>query len=511
MESSISYTTLSKKSDLTFILITTAPGWLLASIFNSIAIADLNSIWASFIVVLWIGKQVGRPFEMIRFVRITAAVLCAIQNISWIMASFIHKFYLDESIEETLYHSMSGGLTFQSYALAIFYITAFSIAISFLGYKKKIFLLENSITKAILILKKYPFVKLRLLLVGFSLINILLIITGVIGQRSTIIEGYENGERAFWIVLYESLLPAQVLLCGLFLWNLINSKKSKINWGILLFSTLVLLFIFFTKDRRSFIFSVFGIGFWFYFFSGKGIKVFKVALIIAIIYPFLSKALLFNNFIRSANGITGAQPVSAVELVPEAWEKFNSSEGFIEEEEENTTENLSERPLVATPLALCLQYPVEKKTFTLGENLINSFVWSIPGPIISNKREFPVQEDLLYAHFAISRGDLEDTADSLYLSSYTEFSWFGFLIYPILLVVLWRLVLSLLKSWNIQGISLIICVSIFFQSFLLNIGEGSTIAWFVALRSFLFWAILYKSYNYFIKKSNYPKPFYYKR
>jgi hypothetical protein len=479
------FETILRKRSLTFWILSTLPGWLLVSITESDLVANLSACWGVLVTVGWIWSCIGHPLEMIRFVRLGALSLCAIQNFSWLISSLILQFSLGSSLETALSQSMGGGISVSYYALAILYVGAFAAFLVFVGSGRKIFSLEQRLCAVLQQFSRTPIARLELVLIVLVTIELALIVTGVIGQRSLIVEGYDEGKQPFWRIFYEVTTSGQIIL-NVILFFLIRQRgafmKSKRASLVFLFSFIILLFICFNKGRSALIFVVGAHVYWLFFYTAKRPAFFKIILIIAIIYPLLSQLLLFNNFIRSsASGIKEWRG-SAIEVVPLAWERFQESSDLRSAEKEKTTSNLSTRTLVASPLALCLQLPNEKKTFMYGENLINSVIWSIPGPLFPDKKDFPVQEELLYAHFPI--GD-KDTADSLYLSAYTEFGWMGIIIYPMLVAGLWLLVLSLSSFFQLSGVILIINVAMFFQLYFLGIGEAAANNWFLSLRTFL--------------------------
>lgn len=481
---------------IVFWVFSTCPLWLLSSITGSIALADIASVWGSLIMLLCFFNVIGKSVEMVRFLRIGAIALSIVQNLSWVTASSIHKFSLNLSIEKTLSGAMMGGLTFSNYALAIFYVCVFSTVIAYLGSLKIVNEKEKIVCNSLLQLRDMPIINLRYILTVLTVIDIVLIFTGVIGQRSIIIEGNEEGQQSLWIVLYDSVMPAQIIFNSLLLYRLQKDESNFFNWIILVLSILFLSYVYFTKGRSAFVFSITAFGYWYYFFLGGKPKVIRLVIIILVLYPIISQILLFSNFIRGVNGFSDWQSRSAIELLPEAWERFSSSTSLLKEEEASTTSNLASRPLVTIPLALCIQYPEERKSFTLGEDIKNSFIWVIPSAIFPDKKSYPIQENLLYQHFRIGRDMEQDTADSIYLSSYTEFSWFGLIIYPSLLFLLWYGMTTLFTSWKLKGFISVINISMFFTLFILNIGEGSIMSWLVALRSFVFWMIIYRLFLY---------------
>jgi len=467
------------------------PIWFLAWITEGQLIADIAAIFGSTLMIGWFWTRIGRSTEMVRFVRIGAASLCAIQNFAWLMASFIHRFSLHQSIEESLRGEGGVNLTIESYALAEVYISLFATVLAFIGSRPGFYRAEKKMALLLLRLRQNVELKnLGWILLLLSGIELAMIGSGIIGQRTMVVEGYEEGNMPIWLVFYQSLLPGQIVFNALYLYKYLNDKdKVHSKWSLLLFvfSFAILSFLFFNRGRSALVMSLVALVYWYCFFAAKKLKIMKTILVLAVVYPILSQVLLFSNFMRSPDSGLDNYKGSAIEKVPVALNLFINSSNLRKSEGERTTGNLSTRPLVATPLALCIELPAERKSFLLGEEFINSIIWAVPGPLIPNKWDFPKQEVLLYAHFPIN---LKDTADSLYLSAYAEFGWFGILIYPWLLSMLWMIVLSLPRSFELSGLIVAIIVSIFFELFVLGIGEAAVVSWLVVLRAFFFWLFL---------------------
>jgi len=471
-------------------LLLTCPLWLFASLFNNIYIANIASIFGVILCLKSIYPIIGKPTEMIRFVRIGGIYLCTITNLSWIIASYLHIFKLNLDIRVTLFNSMKGGLSFSTYAIAIFYVCLFSSLLTYFGSNYRIFKLENKIYNILYSSINFSIEKLISIISFFTFINSLLIFSGVIAMRGILVSGVDEGKIPYWIAIFFSILPVQSFFFALIIFKIINEKKTILIY-FLIFTLSFNLFISFTNGRSIFIFNLLTIFYWYIFFNRKKPK-FKTLLYILLLYPVISNILLFANFLRGADGFSEWKSKSAIELLPSAFEKFNNSKKLIKNEIQSSTENIASRPLVTIPLAYCIQYPSGISTFTYGENLFNSFIWSIPGPFASFKKEFPIQENLLYKHFKIGKDSDEDTADSIYLYSYTEFSWFGLLIYPILLSIFWYIILLLILNWKINGIFFICSICLFFQSLVVLIGESSITENLVSFRSFIFFCFLQK-------------------
>ena len=478
------------RDSLSFCIFSTIPGWLLAFITGYSLIADMSALWSSYVMLGWLWNQIGYPVEMIRLVRLGSAVLIALQAISWLVASSIHRFILKIPIENSLKSLMGGGLDLPGYMLALVYISIFSLMLSYLGSKTKIYSLEKKLCLKLLQLKNISVSYQLTIALIFTVIEVTLTLYGVIGQRTIVAGGYSDGELPYWIVFYESVLPAHILLNSLIFVSIFKEKSfisDKYKWLIFTISVISLLFIYFNKGRSNLVFALIAHGYWLSFFTARRIKPLKFVILGMILYPIVSQVLLFSNFLRNEDtGLVDWQ-VSAIAIIPQAWESFQSSSNLVEREKDRTAENISTRPLVAAPLALCIRLDPSEKNFLFGKEILHSMIWSIPGPLINNKKEFPKQEDLLYMNFPIGQ---DDTADSLYLSSYTEFWWIGIFIYPLLIVLLWKLVLNMIQIFKLSNVTIAITVTPFLEMFILGIGESAVNTWIITLRSFLFWLLI---------------------
>ncbi|MXN91970.1 hypothetical protein GR160_12115 [Flavobacterium sp. Sd200] len=474
----------------------TIPLWLVAYFGQLEVLGLIAAGFGTVVLSVWLWNALGNSLEMVRMLRLGAVFLCLFQNAGWLSAANIHYSSLNRSIESTLSTLMSGGMRIESYFLAIVYVSLFGAFICYLGSQEKVLKLEMWFCKALYdfqFVSTSHIVRCVAVVAGLSL---LMILTGVVGQRNIVVEGYDEGKLPFWYVLFRSILPVITLLNAILLIKLLKNS-NKIYWALLVFSILITTYMYFSQGRRPLVFSIIIFGFWYCFFLGIRPKLKRIIIIVVVLYPFISQLLLFSNFLRGANASAEWQTASAIDFLPAAWKSFNSSSQILEQEEETTTNNLASRPLVATPLAMCLQYPEQFASYTLGENLINSIVWVIPGPLIKNKGDYPTQETLLYKHFKIGKDDEEDTSDSLYLTAYTEFWWFGILFYGWLLYSLWKLIITLSYNSKLKGIYISISICVFQELFMASIGESSPLAWLVALRSFLFWVLVYKALLFF--------------
>tara|TARA_R110000751_G_scaffold1474_8_gene5581 strand:- start:7860 stop:9266 length:1407 start_codon:yes stop_codon:yes gene_type:complete len=421
-------------------------------------------------------KSISIDFDVLS---LGAMSLILIQNIAWLISGYVHVFQLKRSSEYFLSKILT-GISFQEYALAIIYINVFCIVLACFSLYPKYLRIHRSLNQRLLGLLNYPLNKLRFFLIGFFIVQIVLIATGIIGKRTINVEGYDQGKIPFWLPIFQSIIPLYQIIWIVYFRKL----KSFRFWDYFQASLYIAptLFIAFSGGRSSFVFTLFFLVFWWIFFGGK-IRLYHLVLG-AISIPIISFVLVFNEFLRNYNSDL---PMGS--LVSKAYTEYVSSSSKRDKFQEKSIRNIATRPLVAGPLAAVLSYPEGLKSFTYGENIQNSLVWALPMTIFGEKKSFPIREDLLYAHFRIGSKDL---ADSLYLSSYTEFGYFGVLFYPLLLFSLVLFTLNLLISLRSHPFIIAMSLGIFFDLFVFRLGEGALLGWFTALRSILFFIVIGK-------------------
>ncbi|MDO6739311.1 O-antigen polymerase [Wenyingzhuangia sp. 2_MG-2023] len=425
-------------------------------------------------------KFVKTPENRLSLLKIGAWFLVLYNNIAWVVVLIIHHFVLKNSLSHT-FKNGSIKTDLYNYVLAIIYITIFSCVLSLLGGIKKIkegeALLYHKIKKIEILDDK----KIRVVLIFLFAIQMLLISLGIIGQRTLNIESFQEGKIPFWLPFFNTSLFVYKVFLVLFAIR-IKSFYSKRMIETLLYLAPIF-FISFSAGRRPIVYLFVFLIYWWYLF-GKTIKL-KVAMIALLLMPVVSGVFVFSQFVRNYK-IHFNSSAEGIDMFMEAYELFSNSPKIMEKYEDESIENIAFRPLIAWPLSACFAY--ENKSFTYGENIFNSLIWVIPGPLIPNKKDYPVQEGLLYQHFKI--GTL-DTADSLYLSAYTEFSYFGVLIYPLLIYFLWAILLKFNLKLNFNTYFLIISIGVFFELVVLKLGESALTGWFSGFRTLVFLGICF--------------------
>lgn len=484
-----------RKTPYLYILFT-LPLWIVAFIIEEVFIADTAAIFGLCVSLYWLWKQLGNQLEMIRLLRIGSMILVALQNGAWLTSSFIFRFSLDNSIGDA-FSVMGMSLSF--YYLAIIYVTLFSAFLAFLGSSKQIHKPERKIFEFLIRLKDISINKIQVIIVSVAILNIGLIYMGIIGLRTINVDGYEEGTIPAWLVLYKSILPAHIVLCSLF-WVKVKDEIFSIRklqrLGVLVLTISPSLLIFFSEGRKPLVFGLICFTYWTIFFIGKRPYFKKSVIIIVLLFPVLYQITVFFNALRHYDLKTIGDEVSVVEKINAGWAFYQLADNQ-EKAQNESIQNLSTRPLVAHPLAKSMELAIGDKSFLFGENILNSAIWATPRPLFPNKGAYPVQEALLYEHFPIGS---KDTADSVYLYSYVDFGWFGIFFYPMLIFIMWYSVIKLSELLSVEGIVVIIVVSILFKLVVLSIGEGSLVTWFVAIRSVVAWLLFYLMFKIFIPK-----------
>ncbi|WP_168564675.1 hypothetical protein [Crateriforma spongiae] len=468
----------------------TIPGWGIASLVNSCIVSDVASTVGVVVTCSWLWSCVGNSFQMIRFARCGAIVLCFLQNFAWLFTSVKHHLDSSLDISETLNETMFGGLVISDYAAAVLYCSIFCFALAFFGSLRFVKSLERKLDQVLGALKLLSTKSLLPVIISLLMAEAFLVSTGIVGTRTIKVDGFEDGEMPVWYFLVSSMTSLQLLLNGLLLWKTVEAKNRSSRLflgGILACSILVVLFLYFNQGRRDLAFCAFAHFWWAVYFFGNRPGFIKALAAVAICLPLLYYSMLFNNFMRSGHAGLDNYRVSAIEAIPGALKKFVMDPAMRELEQERTSNNLSSRPLVATPLAYCIRLPAEKKAYLLHKDLFHSFIWSIPGPLFPWKENFPNQEDLLYQSFAI--GD-KDTADSIVLSAYASFGWFGVITHSLFISSLIAGTVFAVMYTKTPPIGTALVCAPILQLITVDLAEESTTSFFNFARSAIFFVVV---------------------
>jgi hypothetical protein len=395
----------------------------------------------------------------------------------WIISSFAHLTVLKYPIDMTL---SALGLSAGSYALAIFYASVFSIFMTIISTAPAIADTETKIFSKIISLRSTPISKISLWSLIISIIDIALIMKGIVGQRSINTSLSGTGEIAFYVPFVDMIFSAQVALNALMLAIIINNRKLKSSYSLVLAISFALsLFIFFSKGRLGFIFCLVMHLAWFATFFGRLPKVKSMFILAAVAVPLISNAMVMGNMARNfrVDARTGqtASGLSAAINTATALQDTRVRD----EQNKRTLVNLSYRPLVAAPLATAMSHSQYNRDFLGGKYLVNSAVWSIPRVIFPGKVNFENAEVLLASHGIIQSAT--DTSDSVYLSAYVDFAWFGVIFYPLIIALLW-ITPALMCLARGPAFS-IITISVISYMFATGVAESAVTGWISTTRN----------------------------
>lgn len=461
------------------VAITSLPLWIIAWASGVEWLAAAAGLVGGGASLRWFSKMLLRPATLVALLQLGAVSLVAILNVGFVLAWIIQHFFLGSSISGYL---ITYGISVGDYAGAVSYSMAFCLVLAWLGSLRAFRRQEMRLAYSLQSLIAFPLRWLVLILFLISLLEIALIVSGIIGYRTTHVEGLAEGRIAWYLPFMTLAFATQIPLNSLLLWKALSGRQIvRMALTVVIGSMMLCAFIYFCQGRGAFVLCV-ALHFLFWcFFAGRRPPAGRFVLLLGVAAFALPTLLQLNNFLRSGSlGVENYREGSALDLVDKGLEVFQSEQSRVLEAE-RSTKNMGSRPLVAIPLAVAQSLPAWRKKFMLGKDLLHSAVWSIPRVFFPEKVNFPVREGLmrLYFHAFIFA---HDTADSLYLASYMEYGWFGVLTHPILLAVLWRLVLLIIGKAKFPMTRLILFVS-WLPMFLLSIGEGATIAWLITLRT----------------------------
>lgn len=457
------------------------PIWLLAAVFDNEVLATMAAGLGIHLGALWGWSLFRHPQLMLSFLRLGAVSLLIIMSAGWLLAQLFSLSTLGQSLSATL--MLEIGTTLPAYACAVSYALAFAAMLGAFGGFGFIRSLEKNAVARLVAARQVRLSKLILLIAVICALEIWLILTDFISYRTFNVEGYDEGIVAWYLPILQIIFVSQIGLNALAVGKIVDvsRRRSRIFMTVVATSILLAHFVSFTQGRSPFILCALLHYYWTIFFMGHIPGLRKTILVALMALPILFTGTLMFNFMRSSAvsdvDIKTAGFTTFLSIAVQAWK---SDQLLRAAEKKRSAENLATRPLVAHPLATSMALAANRKDFLVGQNIINSAIWSIPSIIFPEKRKYPIQENLLYANFPIG---IADTADSPYLYAYADFGYFGIFIYPALLAGIWVAVLMLMRISQISSLGVLVFACIWISLFTLSVGESSMLSWFSTLRN----------------------------
>jgi hypothetical protein len=455
------------------------PLWAAAVVTSLESIATVAALTGAILSFLWVRRFISSRVLLLSYMKLGAISLLAIMSLSWLVSAYF-SYSVGKDITFTLEQII--GTSVSAYSGAVLYSLFFAASLAMIGRSSFIQQAERGAIRKLLEIQSVPTDRFRTFLIGLSALDAALILNGVVSYRAFNVAGYEEGRLAWFIPILEITASLQVGINSLVLYKILQTKsgeKKAATIAVAATSIALTMFMAFTRGRLEFIFCAISHLYWYCFFLGRLPKVSRIILILFLSIPILYTGSLLNNFIRSGSiNVGDFKDVSILSLIGTAISEWQVDSTLQDLEKARSAENLGSRPLIANPLAKSMELPIEQQDFMYGINLRNSFIWAVPSAIFPNKAEYPVQENLLYVYFPIGT---EDTADSPYLYAYTDFGYFGLIIYPLVLAFLWSMALIVTRMSSPWITLLIACM--WFSYFTIYIGEASIVGWFTNLRN----------------------------
>jgi hypothetical protein len=108
------------------------------------------------------------------------------------------------------------------------------------------------------------------------------------------------------------------------------------------------------------------------------------------------------------------------------------------------SDNLSSRPLLLWPLAAAISMSDNRPNidYMYFQDIWNSFLTTIPGPLFPEKSSIIVNENLLYRYFPFADYNI-DVADTPFLYAFASFGVLGIFIYPLIISLGYYLSISI--------------------------------------------------------------------
>ncbi|WP_413404232.1 MULTISPECIES: hypothetical protein [unclassified Synechococcus] len=415
-----------------FLLGSLVPLFLISSVWNTYTFLLFSSsisvcVYLLCLIAIVINKQYYRYL-----------LISGLFSGFWISLGFIQSFssgnfsFLSNDEFAAIFYNSSIKITPGLFSLAVAYMCTYVFVLNFISNFNIVRRAEYRFDGYLkIILKSLPSSYLRLGLFAFSLILTYISLSGLFVVRG--FAGKESSSGLPWWFVFGNLAIGLVpILIGLVI------SRSRHNLKINFFDKLITFYTFaigvyfsVLQGRKSlytfFISSLFA---WLLIerpnITLSRSFIFKILFAISsflILLPFVFKTFAYVNVLRSAN--FAVNPASLLTN----YLSFISTESVLSAALEKTTQNLVSRPLVLKPLAQVIHMYLEGTYQGLigFQDLINSFLNSLPSFIFPFKSSLILQENLLYRYFPVGN---TDTADSPFLFSFASFGVLGLIIYP---------------------------------------------------------------------------------
>lgn len=464
-------------SSIIFGLLTSVIFWALAAALNNSTLNTVAAMASTVIAVYFLFNLIRAGMFCVSLLKTGSLFLSLSLSFGWLVSIFIHSSTLGYSIDYTLQAiSIDAG----QYALGVLYACIFALVLGCLSASPTLSRMEARVAFSIQRLRQVPISAPILCLIILSALDVLLIASGIIGQRKVGIAGQKVGEVAFYIPFLEMAFGSQIALNGLVMSRL-NWKNDvfSIKFLVIVASLVLTFFIYFSKGRTGLIFFAVMHLVWIILISGRMPRLKALVIIAAIGAPIYYNAMLASNMARNMryDAHTGAEVSGLNVAISSATALKDTS--VRAQQAQRTALNLSTRPLLATSLSTSMQKQHHDWRYLNGQYLVNSIAWTIPRALFPNKVDVENAEVLMASHGIIA--SFSDVADSLYFAGYIDFGWFGLIIYPFLV---YMIAFSILWMCEILGPAFsLIALSAATYMFTFGMGESSVTGWLVLPRN----------------------------
>ena len=113
-----------------------------------------------------------------------------------------------------------------------------------------------------------------------------------------------------------------------------------------------------------------------------------------------------------------------------------------------------------------------------GEAIFSTLLFSIPSALIGSKA-FKIDEELIHPHIGLP---IIDEANTILTTGFSDFGWFGMIIYPVIVLLVLRSLILIVRKSGIRWLDYFVQFGVLFL--LLNV-ESSMAAYWSFVRSTL--------------------------
>ena len=443
----------------------------------------------SIIISLIFFCKIYKSYIFCFFAQILTLFLLNLTYLNFILSVIINNIFLSNDFNTIIKFYFYCDL--KTYFFANFYLCLFLIMLNFFNSFIKLDLIKELVDKIksqnLRVDKKKNF---RLIIICL-IIEFIYFFSGTLGsQVSGAFILNDKSDSATWFTHFYYFLTTFHLLLNLI--YIKNKNKGFFDKAFLIFSFLSN-FIFYGFFMRRMAVQFMFLAIIIYFMLTE-LKIKKVRFFIINVL-FISLLFQFTNFLQfirvsEVDSVGESQNLKEIVIEGKIFDYFTNND-IRKEAKDISINNISLRLLNNHELATIFFYEkYSKNKFLNGELLKNNIIKSIPQIIFPNKENY-LTSDLLISSITDSPLYDTDTVDSFQSYSYIDFGFFGLIVYPALIVLMFLLFYQLMNINYLNSVSTIFILILFLPMYSIRIAEIGISDWFVLIRNIVIFILIF--------------------